>query len=101
VPGPPGGDTETPGVPDGGTHNEIPGVSNGTTAETTEEAPEGDSLNTNTDEDDSAMVDYGDSSSIQSGNDGTEVIEDSNNSGSEDEDEDEADRTVKYTTPNI
>jgi hypothetical protein len=38
VPGPPGGDTDTPGVPDGGTHNEIPGVSDGTTAET----PEGD-----------------------------------------------------------
>jgi hypothetical protein len=49
-------------VPDGGTHNEIPGVSNGTTAETTEEAPEGDPINTTyTDKDGSAMVDYGDS----------------------------------------
>jgi hypothetical protein len=67
VPGPPGGDTETPGVPDGGTMN-----------------------TTYTDEDGSAMVDYGDSSSNQSGNDDTEVIEDSNNSGSEDEDEEEA-----------
>jgi hypothetical protein len=26
VPGPPGGDTDNPGVPDGGTHNKIPGV---------------------------------------------------------------------------
>jgi hypothetical protein len=77
-------------VPDGGTHNEIPGVSNGTTAETTEEAPEGDPMNTYTYEDGSDMVDYGDSSSIQSGNDDTEVIEDSNNSRSEDEDEEEA-----------
>jgi hypothetical protein len=95
-------------VPDGGTHNEIPGVWDGTTAETSEEAPEGEPMNTTyTDEDGSAMVDHNDSSSSQSVNDYTGVIEDTNNSGSEDEDEEEAEISdsevyhPEYMTPSI
>jgi hypothetical protein len=59
--------------------------------DTTEESPEGDPTKTTyTDEDGAAMVDHNDSSSSQPGNNDTGVIEDTSDSGHEDEDEEEA-----------
>jgi hypothetical protein len=98
VPGPPVGDIGIPGVPDGGTHNEIPGVPDGIAAgspevdaavpdDTTAGVPEGDPTNLTDTEEDGTMMDHNDSSTSQPENDNTGVIEDTSDSGDEDEEE--------------
>jgi hypothetical protein len=91
----PGGNTEIPGVPGSGTHNEIPsgttaGAPEGDTAVpdgTTAGEPEGDPYNLTDVEAEGIMMDHEDSSTSQPENDNTGFIEDASDSGDEDEDE--------------
>jgi hypothetical protein len=91
-------------VPGGSTHNNIPGMPNGTIAgvpegdtevpdDTTAGVPEGDPADltsgTDLEADDAAMMDHEDSSTSQYENNSTGVIADASDSGDEDENEEE------------